>query len=257
LGSAVLNAENQGELYHRFVLGMYDMQERLLAEFPDLLLENCSGGGARFDPGMLYYSPQIWCSDDTDAIERLMIQEGTSLIYPMSAMGAHVSVCPNHTVGRNTPFETRGYVALAGTFGYELDITKLSDEDKEMVKKQTAMYHQFNDIVREGDYYRIASYGENHLYDCFQVVTKDKKKSLVFFVQVLNEANMHSRILKLQGLDGDLVYKVSELDMNVADAKDIVKDVDKAFSGELLMNAGMCIERMWGDFRAKIFVLEA
>ena len=257
LGSACLGAENQGELYHRFVLGMYDMQERLLAEFPDLLLENCSGGGARFDPGMLYYSPQIWCSDDTDAIERLQIQEGTSLIYPLSTMGAHVSVCPNHTVGRNTPFETRGYVALAGTFGYELDITKLSDEDKAMVQKQTAMYHMFNDIVREGDYYRIASYRENHLYDCYQVVSKDKKRSLVFYVQVLNEANMKSRILRLQGLDDKLVYKVNELDMNVEDKADIVKATDKAFSGALLMQGGMVMERIWGDFRAKLVYLEA
>ncbi len=101
-----------------------------MQEFPDLLLENCSGGGARFDPGMLYYSPQIWCSDDTDAIERLEIQEGTALIYPLCAMGAHVSVCPNHTVGRVTPFTTRGHVALAGTFGYELDITKLPEEER-------------------------------------------------------------------------------------------------------------------------------
>ncbi len=257
LGSACLGAENQGELYHRYVLGMYEMQERLLAEFPDLLLENCSGGGARFDPGMLYYSPQIWCSDDTDAIERLMIQEGTSLIYPLSAMGAHVSVCPNHTVGRNTPFDTRGYVALAGTFGYELDITKLSEEDKAMVQKQTVMYHRFNDIVREGDYYRIASYGENHLYDCFQVVSKDKKRSLVFYVQVLNEANMHSRILKLQGLDEKVSYRISELDMHVDSAEDIVKDTGKAVSGGLLMKGGLNFERMWGDFRAKVVFLEA
>ncbi len=257
LGSACLGVENQGELYHRYVLGMYEMQERLLAEFPDLLLENCSGGGARFDPGMLYYSPQIWCSDDTDAIERLMIQEGTSLIYPLSAMGAHVSVCPNHTVGRNTPFDTRGYVALAGTFGYELDITKLSEEDKDMVQKQTVMYHQFNDIVREGDYYRIASYGENHLYDCFQVVSKDKKRSLVFYVQVLNEANMHSRILKLQGLDEQLLYRIRELDMHVEDCDDIVKDTGKMLGGDLLMKGGMSFERMWGDFRAKVIFLEA
>lgn len=257
LGSVALAAENQGELYHRFVLGMYDMQERLLAEFPDLLLENCSGGGARFDSGMLYYSPQIWCSDDTDAIERLQIQEGTSLIYPLSSMGAHVSVCPNHTVGRNTPFETRGYVALAGTFGYELDITKLSEEDKAMVQKQTAMYHMFNDIVREGDYYRIASYRENHLYDCYQVVSKDKKRSLVFYVQVMNEANMKSRILKLQGLDAQTVYKVNELDMNAEDKTGIVKTTDKAFSGALLMQGGMVMERMWGDFRAKLIYLEA
>ena len=121
MGSYELPADRQGELYHRYVLGVYELQERLITEFPDLLLENCSGGGARFDPGMLYYSPQIWCSDDTDAVERLKIQEGTALMYPLSAMGAHISVCPNHTVGRNTPFETRGNVALAGTFGYYKD----------------------------------------------------------------------------------------------------------------------------------------
>ena len=108
------SADRQGELYHRYVLGVYKMQERLLQDFPELLLENCSGGGARFDAGMLYYSPQIWCSDDTDAMERLAIQEGTAMVYPVSAMGAHVSVCPNHTVGRVTPFETRGNVALLG-----------------------------------------------------------------------------------------------------------------------------------------------
>ena len=132
MGSYELSSDRQGELYHRYVLGVYELQERLITEFPDLLLENCSGGGARFDPGMLYYSPQIWCSDDTDAVERLKIQEGTALMYPLSAMGAHISVCPNHTVGRNTPFETRGNVALAGTFGYELDITKIPQEDQEM-----------------------------------------------------------------------------------------------------------------------------
>ncbi|MDR0948012.1 MAG: alpha-galactosidase, partial [Lachnospiraceae bacterium] len=144
LGSVGLAPDRQGELYHRYVLGMYEMQESLITEFPNLLLENCSSGGARFDPGMLYYGPQIWCSDDTDAVERLGIHESTALIYPLSAMGAHVSVCPNHAIGRNTPFATRGYVALTGTFGYELDVTKLSDEDKAMIPKQVAMYHAFN-----------------------------------------------------------------------------------------------------------------
>ena len=115
--SAALPAKRQGEVYHRYVLGVYELQRRLTEKYPHLLLENCAGGGARFDCGMLYYSPQIWCSDDTDAIERLSIQEGTALIYPLSTMGAHVSDCPNHTVGRVTPFQTRGHVALAGTFG--------------------------------------------------------------------------------------------------------------------------------------------
>ncbi len=251
IGGVNLPADRQGELYHRFVLGMYEMQERMLAEFPDLLLENCSGGGARFDPGMLYYSPQIWCSDDTDAIERLAIQESTSMIYPLSSMGAHVSVCPNHTVGRNTPFETRGYVALAGTFGYELDVTKLSKEDKAMVPRQVAMYHQFNDLVREGDYYRIASYQENHLYDCFQVVSKDKTESLVFFVQVLGEPNMHSRNIRLQGLCPEAEYVLS--DVTVEPGKELLQTTEKVIKGDTLMNAGMQVQRMWGDFGAKLF----
>lgn len=114
---------------HRHTLAVYELQGRLLKEFPYLLLENCSSGGARFDPGMLYFSPQIWCSDDTDAIERLAIQESTALMYPLSVIGAHVSDCPNHTVGRVTPFETRGVIAMAGTFGYELDVTKIPEED--------------------------------------------------------------------------------------------------------------------------------
>ena len=157
LGSAALNSEEQGELYHRYVLGLYEMQERMLNDFPNILLENCSSGGARFDPGMLYYSPQIWSSDNTDAIDRLRIQEGTSLIYPLSSMGAHVADCPSHSNGRVTPFATRGYVALAGTFGYELDVTKLSEEDRAMIPEQVALYHKYNDLVRSGDYYRIAS----------------------------------------------------------------------------------------------------
>ncbi|MDE5951660.1 MAG: alpha-galactosidase, partial [Acetatifactor sp.] len=255
LGSAVLEADRQGELYHRYVLGVYEMQERLLAEFPELLLENCSGGGARFDPGMLYYSPQIWCSDDTDAVERLAIQEGTALIYPLSAMGAHISVCPNHAIGRNTPFETRGYVALAGTFGYELDITKLSPEDKDMVSRQTAMYHRFNDLVREGDYYRIASCQDNHLYDCFQVVSKDKEESLVFYVQVLGEPNQHGRILQLQGLDENAEYRLYEADMQ-GDTEEIARDTGRVCSGQLLQNGGMLVERLWGDFRAKLIWLK-
>ncbi len=128
--SADLAADRQGEFYHRYVLGVYDLQGRLIKEFPDLLLENCSSGGGRYDPGMLYFSPQIWCSDNADAITRLDIQEGTSLIYPLSTMGAHITDCPNHSNGRVTPFETRGIVALAGTFGYELDITKIPEEEE-------------------------------------------------------------------------------------------------------------------------------
>ncbi len=244
IGSYALTAECQGELYHRYVLGLYRLQERLITEFPHLLLENCSGGGARFDAGMLYYSPQIWCSDDTDAIERLRIQEGTALIYPLSAMGAHVSDCPNHTVGRITPFETRGYIALAGTFGYELDITKISEEDRAMIPEQVAMYHKYNDLVRTGDYYRIASFQQNHMYDCYMVVAKNQSEALVTFIQVMGRANSHSRRILLKGLCSNKKYRI--------------EGEDRTFLGSTLMQAGILVENMWGDYRGKlIHVVEA
>lgn len=243
LGSVYLGKENQGELSHRYVLAVYELQERLTKEFPNLLLENCSGGGARFDPGMLYYSPQIWCSDDTDAIERLIIQEGTALIYPLSTMGAHVSDCPNHTVGRVTPFSTRGNVALAGTFGYELDITKISEEDRAQIPEQVAMYHKYNDLVRNGDYYRIASYQSNHFYDCYEVVAKDKSEVLITYVQVLGRPNCHSRVLKLAGLKPELRYRNEES--------------GEIFYGDTLMNAGILLQGMWGDFQSKLIHLVA
>ena len=239
IGSVEFAGDRQGELAHRYVLGVYELQERLVNNFPDLLLENCSGGGARFDPGMLYYSPQIWCSDDTDAIERLSIQEGTELIYPLSTMGAHVSDCPNHTVGRSTPFMTRAHVALAGTFGYELDITKISEEERAMIPEQVSMYHKYNDLVREGDYYRVASYRENGLYDCWMVVAKDKSEALVTYVQVLGRPNVHSRKIKLLGLDVTAGYRLD--------------GTEKVYGGDLLMNAGMLIETMRGDYMSRLY----
>lgn len=239
IGSVEFTGDRQGELAHRYVLGVYELQERLVNDFPDLLLENCSGGGARFDPGMLYYSPQIWCSDDTDAIERLSIQEGTELIYPLSTMGAHVSDCPNHTVGRSTPFMTRAHVALAGTFGYELDITKISEEERAMIPEQVSMYHKYNDLVREGDYYRVASYRENGLYDCWMVVAKDKSEALVTYVQVLGRPNVHSRKIKLLGLDVATDYRLD--------------GTEKVYGGDLLMNAGMLIETMRGDYMSRLY----
>ncbi len=172
-----------------------------------------------------------------------MIQEGTSLIYPLSTMGAHVSDCPNHEVGRVTPFETRGYVALAGTFGYELDVTKISEDDREMIPKQVAMYHKYNDLVREGDYYRIASYGENQSYDCYAVVSKDKKEALVTYVQVLNRPSSHSRRICLKGLDAQTRYRVDGM--------------DGIYRGNTLMKAGIQIENMRGDFMGKIIHVTA
>ena len=239
LGSSYLDKEHQQELYHRYVLGVYEMQERLVQEFPNLLLENCSGGGARFDPGMLYYSPQIWCSDDTDAIERLEIQEGTALIYPLSAMGAHVSDCPNHTVGRVTPFETRGHVALAGTFGYELDVTRIPEEDRKMIPAQVEMYHKYHDLVREGDYYRIASYRENHLYDCWTVAAGDKSEVLVTYVQVLGVPNPITRKIYLDGFDEKATYRL--------------EGTEEVYTGSMLMKAGFLIRGLHGDFKSKLY----
>jgi len=238
LGSSSLPWDQQGELSHRYMLGVYDMMERLTNDFPDILLENCSGGGARFDPGVLYYSPQVWCSDDTDAIERLQIQEGTAMIYPLSAIGAHVSDCPNHTVGRVTPFETRGYVALAGTFGYELDVTKISEEDRAQIPKQVELYHKYNDLIRSGDYYRIASYGQECHYDSWQVVSKDTCETLVTFIQVLGRANYHSTRIKLKGLNEKALYKL--------------EGTDEVYSGGALMYAGYQVDVMFGDFKGKL-----
>ena len=240
IGSLNLSSDQQGELYHRYMLGVYELQDRLVTEFPNILLENCSGGGARFDPGMLYYSPQIWCSDDTDAVERLLIQEGTALIYPLSCIGAHVSVCPNHTVGRNTPFETRGHVALCGTFGYELDITKLTEEEKEIVKHQVSDYHKYNDLIRQGDYYRLVSYRESRYYDSWLIVNKEKTKALLFDVQVLARPNRRSRRLRLKGLDENRLYKMA----------------GKWYRGSVLMNAGILIPEEQGDFKSRVLLFE-
>ena len=248
MGSSGLPADRQGELFHRQVLAVYELQDRLTREFPHLLLENCSGGGARFDPGMLYYSPQIWCSDDTDAVERLSIQAGTAMVYPLSTMGAHVADCPNHTVGRNTPFETRGYVALAGTFGYELDVTKIPEADRAMIPAQTAMYHKYNDLVREGDYYRIAHYAENHYYDCYEVVAKDKSEALVTYVQVLNRPSHHSRRIRIPGLDLTAVYVIEN-------AQDWPEIRQTEYRGDALQFAGINVPPLWGDFKGRLLHL--
>lgn len=235
IGSMHLDDKTQGELYHRYVMGMYALQERMVQDFPTLLLENCSGGGARFDPGMLYYSPQIWCSDDTDAIERLRIQEGTAMLYPLSSIGAHVSDCPNHTVGRSTPMETRGFVALMGTFGYELDVTAIDKADREKIPEQVAMYHRYNDLVREGDYYRLASVDQEG-FDSWAVVSKDKSEALVTCVEVMARANSHSRKLRLDGLDAMTTYTV------------MCRDKEYEVSGKALMHAGILLPKAWGDY---------
>lgn len=261
--SAALPADRQGEVFHRYVLGVYDIMNRLVTDFPDLLFENCSSGGARFDAGMLYYSPQIWCSDDTDAVERLAVQEGTALVFPLSTMGAHVSVCPNHVTARSTPFETRAMVALAGTFGYELDMTKLSDADKNAVPQQIAAYHRFGSLMREGDYYRLQSYRENNLWDSWMVVAKDKKTALVTVVQVMTQPSRKSRRLRFEGLDSEKQYSIEvvQLDKDTPLHQGAEADRDefagRTFSGSTLMNAGIMVHRTSGDFQGTMYCLTA
>ena len=199
---------------------------------------------------MFYYSPQIWCSDDTDAIERLSIQEGTAIVYPLSTMGAHGSVFPNHPVGRVTPFKTRGYVALSGTFGYELDITKLPPEERAMIPGQVALYKKFSDLVRNGDYSRIASYSENNEFDCWASISKDKSKALVTVVQVLYHPNYKSRFIKIQGLKEDAKYTVSYPDEKAGDFP------PQVLTGKTLAKCGISIRRDWGDFQAKLIYIE-
>lgn len=233
--SAALPAERQGEVYHRYVLGVYEMMEQLITRYPNLLLENCCGGGGRFDAGMLYYSPQIWCSDNSDAIDRLKIQYGTSFGYPVSTMGAHVSVCPNHQTGRTTPFATRAIVAGAGTFGYELDITQMTDEEKSLAKKQIAEYKKIEHLVQTGDYYRLSDPHKNYDHVLWQFVSKDRKETVVSGVQLRNEANPHIHLVYLEGLEPTAHYE----DENSG----------RVYTGAALMKAGVPLPVGMGDYQ--------
>lgn len=206
--SHLLPADRMGEVYHRFVLGTYDLTERLLQTFPNLLLEGCCGGGGRFDAGMLYYAPQIWCSDNTDAINRLTIQYGTSFFYPTGSMGAHVSAVPNHQTGRVTPFATRGHVALSGTFGYELDLNLVSDEEKELVKKQVAEFDRYYELTHEGDYYRLTKPGETELM-AWEFVAKDQSRALATVVKTDGQGNPLMLHVPVKGLAEGRRYRCS------------------------------------------------
>ena len=239
VGSSALPPERQKELWHRYVLGVYDLMNRLTTDYPHILLENCSGGGARFDPGMLCFSPQIWCSDDTDAVERLKIQYGTSMCYPCSAMGAHVSDCPNHTVGRSTPFSTRGHVAMVGTFGYELDVTRIPQQDRDAIPGQIAEFNKYNTLVRTGDQYRIGNMFEDNTWDAWMFVAKDKSEALFEYVQVIGKPNQRSVRIMLKGLDPEAYY--------YAEDKPEVK-----LSGAALMSCGINIGGIWGDYQSRL-----
>lgn len=200
--------DRQGMVMHKYILGVYDLYTRLTRDFPEILFESCASGGARFDPGMLYFAPQTWCSDNSDAIDRLKIQYGTSLVYPLSSIGAHVSAVPNHQVYRVTPLETRGNAAIFGAFGYELDLNRLSDEEIAVVKQQIADYKENRKLLHQGIFYRLKSPFEGN-DTAWMVVSEDKEQGIAAYYQVLNPANAGWLRLKLQGLCEDMLYEVS------------------------------------------------
>ncbi len=250
--SAALPADRQGELFHRYILGVYSLYERLITAFPHVLFESCASGGGRFDPGLLYYAPQGWASDDSDAVERLKIQYGTSFCYPVSSIGAHVSAVPNHQVNRVTPIQTRANVAHFGTFGYELDLNKLSDEERALVREQIKFMKEYREVIQFGDFYRLRSPFDGN-FTSWMVVSPDRKTALVGWYKVLNEVNGPFRRVRLQGLDPELCYHV---------------DGDAGHFGDELMHAGLVVsdsaagecqpyERKSCDYDSHIFVLKA
>lgn len=207
--STKLNPENMGEFHYRYVLGLYDLLDKLTKKFPHIMFEGCSGGGGRYDLGMLYYHPQIWLSDDTDPIERLKIQYGSSFAYPIGSAGAHVSASPNHQTMRKTPFNTRATVAMAGSFGYELDLNKVSNEEQEMVKTQVEEYLKYDEVVHEGDYFRLTSPYDRSRVCAWEVLTKDKAFGLLSIVVQNLEANESNIYVYLRGLEENSLYEIA------------------------------------------------
>jgi alpha-galactosidase len=240
VGSALLPPSAQKETSHRYILGLYKVLATVTTAFPNVLFESCSGGGGRFDPGILAYMPQTWTSDNTDAVCRLQIQYGTSLVYPPVTMGSHVSAVPNHQVGRTTPLAFRGAVAMGGNLGYELDLGKLSVEEKQEVRRQVSSYKQLRTLVQFGDFYRLVSpFSSNAAAWIF--VSPDKAQAWASYHQAWAEANVAVPILKLKGLDPTGRYSVDGL------AGD--------FSGDELMAAGLRVKGLWTDHQSCSWLL--
>jgi len=240
IGSAQWPAEKQQEIAHRYMLGLYELLERITNAFPKILFESCASGGGRFDPGMLYYMPQTWTSDDTDAIERQKIQYGTSIVYPVSAIGAHVSAVPNHQVGRMTPLKTRGDVAMSGNFGYELDLTKFTEEEKVIVKEQINTYKANRSLIQQGDLYRLMSPFEGKGNETsWMFVSEDKSEAILFYFRVLAEPEAPYKRLILHGLDKNAKYK----EVNTG----------QVYGGDFLMHAGLPISPENTDYASLVF----
>lgn len=244
--------EQQGEIMHRYILGVYNLYERLIERYPKILFESCASGGGRFDAGMLYYAPQAWTSDDSDAIERLKIQYGTSFGYPQSMMGAHVSASPNEQLGRNTPLKIRGDVAFFGAFGYELDLDKLSSTELASIKKQIELMKKYRSIFQYGTFYRLKSPFEGNIVS-WMVVSEDKSQAIVGYYKILNDVNCEYRRLYLPGLEADTLYNVQEeLGSYLGN-----------FTGDELANIGLVTtdasagqNQETTDFYSKLFILE-
>lgn len=227
--------EEQGTVLYKYMLGVYDFLERLVTRYPNILIEGCSGGGGRFDAGMLYYSPQIWCSDNTDAIDRVKIQYGTSFGYPISSVGSHVSAVPNHQTGRVTSLKTRGVTAMAGTFGYELDLGKLSEDEKEEIRRQIQDYHRFGELIQKGWYYRLTNPFEQEI-GAWMFVSKDRTEALVNMVVLDMVAYMATGYVKLKGLQAGKMYQ-DQATM-------------KIYPAEALMGVGLPVPREMAEYSA-------
>lgn len=237
LGSAGLPPKRQKEMPHRYMLGLYHVMEEIVSKHPDVLFESCSGGGGRFDPGMLYYMPQTWTSDDTDAVERLYIQYGTSLVYPVSAMGCHVSAVPNHQANRMTSLSMRGDVAMSGNFGYELDLAAFTEEEKDEVRIQIKQYKDLRTFIQSGDMYRLQSPFEGNT-TAWQFISEDGKDIFAAYFRILCEVNGGISRMKFTALEADAVYEL--LGVNGG----------KRYSGDELMNIGLTVD-LWGDFNSQ------
>jgi len=242
IGSALLPADQQKELPHRYMLGLYRVLEKLIHEFPDVLFESCSSGGGRFDMGMLHYMPQTWTSDNTDALCRCQIQYSTSLVFPPFAMGSHVSAVPNHQTGRITPIETRGNVAMSGCFGYELDLNTLSADELEKVRAQVKRIKELRTTLLYGDFHRLVSPYEGQ-DTAWITVSKDKNEAVFMFVRAMNQPATPPVLVKLRGLDEDKVYTIQE--------------TGESYSGSELMNLGLSVHPGWGDAASVSWTLRA
>jgi alpha-galactosidase len=259
--SPALPADRQGEFFHRYILGVYDLYERLTSAFPDILFESCAGGGGRFDPGLLAFAPQAWTSDDTDAIERLRIQWGTSLAYPVSSMAAHVSAVPNHQVGRITPLATRAAVAFFGVLGYELDPTSLTGDEPRQVADQVAFYAAHREVFQYGRFVRLRSpfEGDGNT-TAWMSISPDRRRAVVGYYQALNVPAPGADRVRLRGLDPEVAYEVSVWpagDDSIGRANSIVRGGDDLMAAGLLIPAEKEEAAARGDFWARLFVLEA